>query len=117
MGILKRKETREEVAEMLAYNGDYINRVFKKQTGRSILNYCQTVRMEEAARLLSTTPLVLHPARNETDSTAYFAICRVVVSQRRGPRRFLPPPGRLTKYSALSVSFLVGWSTRCTNNN
>ncbi len=49
--------TREEVAEMLAYNGDYINRVFKKQTGRSILNYCQTVCMEEAARLLSTTPL------------------------------------------------------------
>ena len=27
--------------------------------------------------------LVLHPARNYNDSTAYFAICRVVVSQRR----------------------------------
>ena len=27
--------------------------------------------------------LVLHPARNYSISTAYFAICRVVVSQRR----------------------------------
>jgi len=27
--------------------------------------------------------LVLHPVRNRTASTAYFAICRVVVSQRR----------------------------------
>ena len=27
--------------------------------------------------------LVLHPARNRTFSTAYFAICRVVVSQQR----------------------------------
>ncbi|WP_109627265.1 helix-turn-helix transcriptional regulator [Murimonas intestini] len=53
----KRRITREEVAEILSYNGDYINRVFKKQTGRSILNYCQTVCMEEAARLLSTTTL------------------------------------------------------------
>ena len=53
----KRRITREEVSEILSYNGDYINRVFKKQTGRSILNYCQTVCMEEAARLLSTTSL------------------------------------------------------------
>lgn len=53
----KRRITREELAEVLAYNGDYMNRVFKKQTGRSILRYCQTVCMEEAARLLSTTRL------------------------------------------------------------
>ena len=28
------------------------------------------------------------------------------------PLRFLPPPCRLTKYSALAVQFLAGWSTR-----
>ena len=36
----KRRLTREEVAEILAYNGDYINRVFKKQTGRSLGKPC-----------------------------------------------------------------------------
>lgn len=51
------KVTREEIASALSYNGDYINRVFKKQTGKSILDYCHTVCMEEAARLLSTTDL------------------------------------------------------------
>ena len=34
-------------------------------------------------RLKSSLQLVPYPARNDTASTAYFAICRVVVSQRR----------------------------------
>lgn len=39
--------------------------------------------------------LVLHPASNYSDSTAYFAICRVVVSQRRNHSASLGALGRV----------------------
>lgn len=51
----KKRITRQEVAEALSYNGDYLNRVFKKQTGKSILEYNQNICMKEAARLLSSS--------------------------------------------------------------
>ena len=51
-----------------------------------------------------TYSLVLYPARNDTDSTAYFAICRVVATQRCLPHRIPPPPCRLTKiFSTVSI--------------
>ena len=55
--------------------------------------------------------LVLHPARNYTAGTAYFAFWRCRQSAGE-PLRFLPPPCGLTKYSALAVWFLTGWNTR-----
>jgi AraC-like DNA-binding protein/quercetin dioxygenase-like cupin family protein len=51
----KRRITRDELGEALHYNGDYINRIFRKYTGESMHHYCQKVYMKEAARLLLET--------------------------------------------------------------
>jgi AraC-like DNA-binding protein/mannose-6-phosphate isomerase-like protein (cupin superfamily) len=53
----KRRITRNELAQVLHYNGDYINRIFRKFTGESLRHYCQKVYMAEAARLLLETKL------------------------------------------------------------
>lgn len=45
--------TREQLAAMAGLNGDYYSRAFKKQTGKSPMEYLTEVRMNEAKRLLS----------------------------------------------------------------
>ena len=47
-----------------------------------VSNFLQSGTHSQRNAIFKHTP-VLHPARNYRDSTAYFAICRVVVSQRR----------------------------------
>lgn len=53
----KRRVTRKELSEELNYNGDYINRIFKKQTGLTIQDYCLNICLKEAADLLLNTEL------------------------------------------------------------
>lgn len=45
--------SRSELAEALHYNGDYINRVIKKFTGMSIVQYNRSLQMKKAEWLLS----------------------------------------------------------------
>ncbi len=47
--------TREELSSQLHYNGEYLNRIIKKYTGKTILEYGQSVYLDEARALLSNT--------------------------------------------------------------
>ncbi|OCT15986.1 hypothetical protein A8709_10220 [Paenibacillus pectinilyticus] len=47
--------TRQEVAEYLHYNSDYINRIVKKHVGISFSEYCNAIRLNKAEDLLVTT--------------------------------------------------------------
>ena len=49
----KYRITREQLGQELHYNGDYLNRIFKKKYGYSIKEYNQTIYMNEATRLLA----------------------------------------------------------------
>lgn len=49
--------TREELSARLHYNGEYLNRIVKKYTGKTILEYGQAIYMEEARELLAATDL------------------------------------------------------------
>lgn len=50
-----KKVSAESIADHLCYNKDYLNRVFKKQTGVTLHEYVINICMNEAARLLDTT--------------------------------------------------------------
>lgn len=47
--------TREELETRLHYNGEYLNRIMKKYTGKTLLEYGQSIYLEEARKLLSDT--------------------------------------------------------------
>lgn len=47
--------TREELSSQLHYNGEYLNRIIKKYTGKTILEYGQSVYLEEARIMLAGT--------------------------------------------------------------
>lgn len=47
--------TREELETLLHYNGEHLNRIVKKQTGKTILEYGQSIYLNEARQLLSDT--------------------------------------------------------------
>lgn len=47
--------TREELSSQLHYNGEYLNRIMKRYSGKTILEYGQSIYLEEAKILLSTT--------------------------------------------------------------
>lgn len=49
--------TREALAHQLNYNDEYLNRIVKKYTGKTILEYGRDIYMEEAKRLLLETSL------------------------------------------------------------
>ncbi|MBS4218334.1 helix-turn-helix domain-containing protein [Bacillus sp. FJAT-49711] len=51
------KLTRDDIANHVYLNPDYLTRIFKKQTGVSISTYMQHVRMEKAKQLLTQTEL------------------------------------------------------------
>lgn len=53
----RRKLSRKELEESLNYNGNYISRVFQKQTGQSLADYIRDVCLTEAAGLLLNTDL------------------------------------------------------------
>jgi two-component system response regulator YesN len=47
----------DEIAGALYVNGNYLSRVFKRETGQTLLHYHNAVRCEKAKRLLSDTDL------------------------------------------------------------
>ena len=47
--------TREELSQKLHYTGEYINRIVKLHTGKTLSEYGQTLLLEEARRLLIST--------------------------------------------------------------
>lgn len=47
--------TREELSAQLHYNGEYLNRIIKKYTGKTILEYGQSIYLEEARKMLAET--------------------------------------------------------------
>lgn len=53
----KRKVTRQDLEDALHYNGNYISRVFQKNTGQSLTVYTRNICLNEAANLLLNTTL------------------------------------------------------------
>ena len=53
----EQKFSLEEIAGALFVNGNYLSRVFKRETGRTLLWYHNAMRCENAKRLLSESEL------------------------------------------------------------
>ena len=49
--------SREQLAKQLGYTGEYLNRIFKKYTGKTISEYRQFIFLKEAKYLLSDTDM------------------------------------------------------------
>lgn len=54
---IEKKLTREEISEHVAYNPDYFNRIFKEETGLSIIEYILNEKIEVAKELLAKTDI------------------------------------------------------------
>lgn len=52
--------TRQNIEQALHYNAEYLNRLLKKQTGKTISNYAQEIRIKNAESLLISTDLPIH---------------------------------------------------------
>ena len=51
------RASRRELGEILHYHGDYLNRLVKRQCGKTILQLGQEIRVQQAAQLLRETEL------------------------------------------------------------
>ena len=49
------KLTLSDIASLVHYNESYISRLFKKETGQSVIEYITSVRLQKAKELLTTT--------------------------------------------------------------
>jgi AraC-like DNA-binding protein len=56
----KRKMTKREIAEELNYNGEYIDRVFRRHYGLPLSKYNRAVYLKQAANLLINTDQYIH---------------------------------------------------------
>lgn len=67
--------TIQELADRANQNADYFSRLFKNSTGERPLKYIQSLRIERAQTLLSSTDLPFSEIANATgfDSAAYFS--------------------------------------------
>jgi len=67
--------TRDDVAKHVYLNPDYLDRIFKKETGLSVTEYIVRERMSVARRLLSKTNLPVHAVALQVGFTnfSYFA--------------------------------------------
>lgn len=72
--ILKEELTRESLASEVFMNPDYLSKLFKKNTGSSLMDYVTKVRIERAKELLERTVLTISEIAIETgySNTAYF---------------------------------------------
>lgn len=72
--ILKEEKTRESLASEVFMNPDYLSKLFKKNTGSSLMDYVTKVRIERAKELLERTVLTISEIAIETgySNTAYF---------------------------------------------
>lgn len=57
MDTHKRRISRKELSEHFNYSEDYLAKLFKSQTGQSIMDYNQWIYLEEAKRLLTDSEL------------------------------------------------------------
>lgn len=51
--------SRKEIEKSLHYNADYLNRLLKKSTGKTITEYSQMIRIQKAQQLLTTTSFTI----------------------------------------------------------
>lgn len=51
------KVSRQELAEQLHYNEEYLNRIIKKYTGKTLSQYRQHIMLQEAQKLLTTSDM------------------------------------------------------------
>lgn len=67
----------KSLAEKFDRNASYLSRVFKQETGKSLIEYITFVRMEAARRLLWETELKLYEIAEQIGilDANYFAIC------------------------------------------
>ncbi|WP_059049524.1 helix-turn-helix domain-containing protein [Paenibacillus senegalimassiliensis] len=63
--------TRNDLAEVVYLNPDYLARLFKKETGISLGSYVIQVRISVAKRLLETTKLSVYAVANQVGYTNY----------------------------------------------
>ena len=65
-----------DVAQLLGLNGEYLNKIFKKETGESFSRYLTQVRMEKAKELLESGQFNVNEvsARTGYKSSQYFSI-------------------------------------------
>ena len=70
----KEELTRESLASEVFMNPDYLSKLFKKNTGSSLMDYVTKVRIERAKELLERTVLPISEIAIETgySNTAYF---------------------------------------------
>lgn len=70
----KENLTRESLASEVFMNPDYLSKLFKKNTGSSLMDYVTKVRIEQARELLKKTALSVSEIAIETgySNTAYF---------------------------------------------
>ena len=70
----KEELTRESLASEVFMNPDYLSKLFKKNTGNSLMDYVTKVRIERAKELLERTVLPISEIAIETgySNTAYF---------------------------------------------
>ena len=67
--------TREELSSYVHLNADYLNRIFKKQNGESLMSYVVRVKMEKAKQLMRETALNITQISEMVgyDNYSYFA--------------------------------------------
>ena len=65
-----------DAAQILGLNGEYLNKIFKKETGESFSRYLTQVRMEKAKELLESGQFNVNEvsARTGYKSSQYFSI-------------------------------------------
>ncbi len=85
------KITGKQLEDMLGMNFDYLNRTFRKLTGKTIFQYLGRVRINRAKELLVTTDMKLAEIAMETGFSDEFYLSRQFkkytgVSQRSIPR-------------------------------
>ena len=69
--------TREELSNYAHLNADYLNRIFKKQNGESLMSYVVRTKMEKAKQLMNETQLNITQISEMVgyDNYSYFATC------------------------------------------
>jgi two-component system response regulator YesN len=72
---LKNEITREDIANHVFLNPDYLTRVFKKSTGLSIVEYVTEIRIKKSLALLNSSNLPISAVASEVgyDNLTYFS--------------------------------------------
>ncbi len=69
--------TNRELSQLLSYNGTYLGRIVKKNTGLSLFQYSMTFTMKAAARYLTTTSMSVYKIMEQlrfTNQTHFYQL-------------------------------------------